>query len=132
MRKALMKAEGALGRWEFERLKREHWGFQTLKKCVFSFLNEVRQSKIPPHFYQPHIVAKCLKQAPFWNVLNLIITKSQRETLVYGLHASWSGFRNEFFFFLSKKQSTQKHVFYRVLGPCPPISNYIRNYLFKQ
>lgn len=29
MRKALMKAEGALGRWEFERLKHENSGFLT-------------------------------------------------------------------------------------------------------
>lgn len=94
MRKALMKAEGALGRWEFERLKREHSGFQTLKGCVFPFLNEVRQSRIPPHFHPPRTVAECLKQTQFWNVLNLIIPQSRRETLVYGLGASWSGFRS--------------------------------------
>lgn len=34
MRKALMKAEDALGRWEFERLKHEYLRFQTLKECV--------------------------------------------------------------------------------------------------
>lgn len=77
MRKALMKAEGALGRCEFERLKREHLGFQTLKGCVFLFLNEVRQSRIPPHLYQPCTAAKYQKQTPFWNVLDLIIIQSQ-------------------------------------------------------
>lgn len=34
MRKALMKAKGALGRWEFERLKRDYLRFPTLKECV--------------------------------------------------------------------------------------------------
>lgn len=62
MRKALMKAEGALGRCEFERLKHEYARFQTVKKMCILCLNEVRQSRIPPHFYQPHKVDKCLKQ----------------------------------------------------------------------
>lgn len=61
MREALMKAEGALGRWEFERLKQEHSGFQTLKEYVFHFLNEVRQSRLLLHFYQPCKVGKRLK-----------------------------------------------------------------------
>ena len=34
MRKALMKAEGALGRYEFERLKHEYSRFQNVKECV--------------------------------------------------------------------------------------------------
>lgn len=34
MRKALMKAEGALGRYKFERLKNEYARFQAVKECV--------------------------------------------------------------------------------------------------
>lgn len=50
MRQALMKAKGALGRWEFERLKSDYSRFQTLKECIFPFLNKARQSRIPPYF----------------------------------------------------------------------------------
>lgn len=59
MRKAVMKGKGALGRWELERLKPAHSGFQVLNECVFPLLNEVRQSRIPLDSHQPLNIGKC-------------------------------------------------------------------------
>ena len=111
MRKALMKAEGVPGRCELERLKREHSGFQALKGCVFPFLNEVRQSRIPPHLSQPCTAASVRNKhhsGMCWTWLSH--NPSEKPWFTVFIPAEVDLGVN--FLFLSKKKSTQKCVFY--------------------
>lgn len=128
MRKALMKAK-------VERLKREYSGFQILNERVFPFVNEVRQSRVPPHFYQPCKAGKCPKQAIMLEYAAPNYNRSPVRKPWYSLCTSGSGFRSSNFWGV-KSKILRKVLFMESLKtpfPLPwPIYNYIRNYLFKQ
>ena len=101
--------------------------------CILC-LNEVRQTRIPPHFYQPHKVDRCLKQTVILECAEPDYSKIPvKKIMVYSRCASGSGLRSQLIFLTTKIRYSEKYFrLWRVLRSPSLISIYIRKYVFKQ